>query len=211
MISLGIPCSLTICCMKSVVNCRASKSFLHDIKWLILVRWWYRKRTTTSSINPPIHYLNNQDFSIFLHRESCLINHFNLFHQFSDQNSHFYTLLGTILYFYPYFYPWILTSSPLSVKFWSSCSEMLTEYSWSYSGYPVKFSAKFLSFYPLCCHLFLIFPCLFWFSLVVYLLPCCFWLLCQLLSPFLIYKPFPHYYFTLPHFTLCLPTPLTRW
>ena len=45
MMSLGIPCNLRICCMKSVVNCRAYKAFLHDIKWPILVR-----RSMTTSI-----------------------------------------------------------------------------------------------------------------------------------------------------------------
>ena len=48
-ISLGIPCNLTICCRKSVVNCRASKSFLHHIKWLILVR----RSMTTSIVSYP--------------------------------------------------------------------------------------------------------------------------------------------------------------
>ena len=47
MISLGIPCSLTICCMKSAVNCRASMSFLHDIKWLI----WLRRSMTTGIVS----------------------------------------------------------------------------------------------------------------------------------------------------------------
>ena len=45
MISRGIPCSLTIFWGKRVANCYASRSFLHGIKWLILVR-----RSMTTSI-----------------------------------------------------------------------------------------------------------------------------------------------------------------
>ena len=52
MISLGMPCSRTICCMKSIANCRASRSFRHGIKWLILVR----QSMTTSIVSYPFEF-----------------------------------------------------------------------------------------------------------------------------------------------------------
>jgi len=37
MISCGSPCSVTVSFMRRLANCRASRSFEHGMKWLILV------------------------------------------------------------------------------------------------------------------------------------------------------------------------------
>jgi len=49
MISCGSPCSLTISFMKRLANCRASRSFEHGMKWLILVS----RSMTTSMVSYP--------------------------------------------------------------------------------------------------------------------------------------------------------------
>ena len=67
MISLGIPCNLTICCMKSVVNCRASKFFLHDIKWLISVR----QSRTMNIVSYPSDSGKSVMKSIAIERQGC--------------------------------------------------------------------------------------------------------------------------------------------
>jgi len=52
MISRGSPCSLTISFMKRLANCRASMSFEHGMKWLILVS----RSMTTSMVSYPSHF-----------------------------------------------------------------------------------------------------------------------------------------------------------
>src|SRR5437879_941731 len=54
-------------------------------------------RTTTVPRTPPITYLNHQHFSLFLHTEFCLINHFNHFINFSELYSNFLPHLGILL------------------------------------------------------------------------------------------------------------------
>jgi len=49
MISCGSPCSMTISFMKRLANCRASRSFKHGMKWLILVS----RSITTSMVSYP--------------------------------------------------------------------------------------------------------------------------------------------------------------
>ena len=49
MISCGSPCSRTISLMKRLANCRASRSFEHGMKWLILVS----RSMTTSMVSYP--------------------------------------------------------------------------------------------------------------------------------------------------------------
>ena len=65
MISLGIPCRRTTCCMKSVANCRASRSFRHGIKWLILVR----RSMTTSIVSYPFEFGKSVMKSIAIDRQ----------------------------------------------------------------------------------------------------------------------------------------------
>ena len=64
-ISLWIPCSRTIYCMKSVANCRASRSFQHGIKWLILVR----RSMTTSIVSYPFEFGKSVMKSISMDRQ----------------------------------------------------------------------------------------------------------------------------------------------